>query len=114
MAATLTIIIGFFVAILSGVGIPLLANRKSRNAEATLANVESWDKMTTRLDNERESLRKQLDESDERHRKQIEDMEADWERRQAASLKQIADLQAEVDALGRQLAQALRRGGGSV
>lgn len=111
MAAALTTVIGLLVAIIAGIGIPLLIARRKQASDTDMASVMSWDKMTTRLDNERESLQGRLDESEERHRKQIDDMEADWERRSAAFQKQIADLRSEVDALGRQLALALRRGG---
>lgn len=110
----ITAVVGVIVAAFAGIVVPYVLYRRKQRADADLTSVVSWDKMAARLDSERDSLQKRLDESEDRHRKQIDDMEADWGRRETTLRRQIADLQAEVDALGRQLAQALRRGGGAV
>lgn len=113
-AVDITAIAGVVVAVCAGIIVPIILYRRKQQADSDLATVVSWKGMTERLDSERDSLQRRLDESEERHRKEIQEMESDWDRRAAAMQKRITELQAEVDALGRQLATALRRGGGTV
>lgn len=103
-AVETTAVVSAIVAVLGSIVIPLWLNRRKNRNDNEMAGVVSWKGITAALQIERDSLREQLDGRDERHRRQIEEMEVDWERRATAMKKQITDLTDEVAALRRALA----------
>lgn len=98
-----TAVVGVIVAVLGTVLIPLWLQRRKDASDNDLADVVSWKGITEALQKERDSLRQQLDAIEERHRRQLKDIEADYDQRTNAMKKRITDLEDEVAALHRAL-----------
>lgn len=98
-----TAVLGVVVAVLGSVLIPLWLQRRKDSNDTDLAKVVSWKGITEALQKERDDLRRQLDEIEERHRRQLKDIEIDYDQRQSTMKKRISDLEDEVAALRRAL-----------
>jgi predicted nucleic acid-binding Zn-ribbon protein len=103
-AVDTTAVVSAVTAILGTLVIPPWLNRRKNQKEQDMVSVVSWQGITTALQARCDSLQKRLDDSEDRHRKQVDDMEAEWNQHRAALKQQIADLMAEVGALRRALA----------
>lgn len=103
-----TVILGVIASLVGGIVVPLWLQRRKRIIADATANVVSWTKITEALQVERDRLRAQLDVADERHRRQVKDLETDWEQRMADARSRITQLEQEVSAL-----RSALRGGGS-
>lgn len=105
-----TAVLGVIVTVLGTVLIPLWLKRRDSRGESEIADVVSWKGITEALQKERDVLRRQLDEIEDRHRRQAKDMEADFDQQSEAMKKRIADLEDEVAALRRALRGDAGRG----
>lgn len=107
MSATEITSIGtLIVTILGAITIPLFLTHRKERSDQDMASVTSWEGITVALRNERDRLQKRLDESEDRHRAQIDALEKDWTSREAVMRAEIDALQEEVATLKR----ILRRG----
>lgn len=105
-----TAVLGVIVTVMGTVLIPMWLARRKQRDDTDIADVVSWKGITEALQRERDALRRQLDEIEDRHRRQAKDMEVDFDQRSAAMKKRIADLEDEVAALRRALRGDTGRG----
>lgn len=101
-----TTITGVAIAICGSIMIPLWLQRRKQSADTSATTVVSWKGITDALQKERDELRRQLDEIEERQRQRAKSLESDWEQRMTVAKQRITDLEIEVAALRR----ALRNG----
>jgi chromosome segregation ATPase len=99
----LTAIVGAVVAVIGSIGIPIWLQKRKDAEDKGLSAVVSWKGITDALQKERDELRRQLDEADERQRRKVKTLEADWQQQIAAAKQRITDLENEVTALRRAL-----------
>lgn len=84
------------MASLSSVAIPVWLQRRKHRAEADSTAVVSWKSLTEAIQKERDDLRAQLAEIEDRARRRSREADADWDQRMLIAKQRITDLENEV------------------
>jgi chromosome segregation ATPase len=109
-AVGITSIAAIVVAVIGTIVIPVVLKRRQDKDKQDEVDVLSWKGITRELREDRDAAKKdaqqlqmQLNEIDERYRRQMKEQETDWEGRLAVLKQRVRELEEEVQTLKRLL-----------
>lgn len=101
----LTAIITAVTAAIASVIVPLYLQHQAARQAAAGGAIISWQSITKVLQEERDALRKELDTTEAKHRRELQELDADYQAQLTEARARITHLETEVADLYRRLYQ---------
>lgn len=98
-----TTVAGVIVGSIGTVALPVWLQRRKAHQDADSTILTSWQQMTAAMREERDELRQRLDDSETRHRRQVQELEQDWDRKLVKAQQRITQLEQEIEVLRRMI-----------